>query len=68
MLCTATTRASPAGQLWAIDPLTLGVLWQAETPAWSKFTPPSVVRGRVYLPSTAPGAQQQVLVYGLAAF
>ncbi|MEY4581155.1 MAG: hypothetical protein RL701_5858 [Pseudomonadota bacterium] len=60
-------QAKPQGTLWAFDPLTLAVLWQAPTPAWAKFNPPTVVRGRVFLPSTAPetGTAQQVLVYGL---
>jgi hypothetical protein len=59
-------KGSIKGKLWAFDPLSLGVLWQADTPAWSKFNPPTVVRGRVFVPSTAPDADtQQVLVYGL---
>jgi hypothetical protein len=68
----AATRSpaagTPSGELWAIDPFTLRVLWQTSYPAWSKFNPPTVARGRVYLPSTAPGAgvAQQVLVYGLS--
>ncbi len=63
----STTRPEPDGQLWAIDPRTLAVLWRADTPAWSKFTPPTVVRGRVFLPSTSNDvtAPRQVLVYGL---
>jgi hypothetical protein len=67
----ATSRAGdgtggPEGVLWAFDPKTLKVLWQVATPAWSKFNPPTVVRGRVFVPSTAPGGiNQQVLVYGL---
>lgn len=67
----ATSRAGDgtngaAGVLWAFDPKTLNVLWRADIPAWSKFNPPTVVRGRVFVPSTAPaGTNQQVLVYGL---
>jgi len=67
----ATTRAGdgtggPEGTLWAFDPQTLKVLWRADTPAWSKFNPPTVIRGRVFVPSTAPAyGTQQVLVYGL---
>jgi hypothetical protein len=56
----------PAGELLALEPRTLEVLWRKAYPAWSKFNPPTVARGRVYLPSTAPAAaEQQVLVYGL---
>jgi hypothetical protein len=53
--------------LWAFDPLTLELLWRTQTPAWSKFDPPTVVRGRVLVPSTSPaqGVTQQVLVFGL---
>lgn len=68
----ATTRSGtgtsgPSGVLWAFDPLTLDVLWQTSTPAWSKFNPPTVVRGRVFVPSTSndPTTSPQVLVYGL---
>ncbi|HKP57362.1 MAG TPA: hypothetical protein VJV78_11610 [Polyangiales bacterium] len=61
------SKAAPAGQLWAFDPITLEILVRLDTPAWSKFTPPSVVRGRVFLPSTSADtpADQRVLVYGL---
>jgi outer membrane protein assembly factor BamB len=57
----------PDGVLWAFDPRTLKQLWKTQTPAWSKFNPPTVIRGRVLVPSTAPGEgiTQQVLVYGL---
>ena len=68
----ATSRAGlgtsgPAGTLWAFDPLTLKTLWQTQLPAWSKFNPPTVVRGRVFVPSSAPdpAIMPQVLVYGL---
>jgi len=67
----ATTRAGdgtggPEGALWAFDPETLEVLFRADTPAWSKFNPPTVVRGRVFVPSTAPAyGTQQVLVYAV---
>jgi hypothetical protein len=69
----ATTRAGdgtggPEGTLWAFDPETLKVLLRLDTPAWSKFNPPTVVRGRVFVPSTAPAyGTQQVLVYALRA-
>jgi hypothetical protein len=63
----STTAPPPAGHLWALDPVTLKVLWRGDTPAWSKFTPPTVVRGRVYLPSTSnhQPTSGQVMVYGL---
>lgn len=67
----ASTRAGdgtggPEGTLWAFDPLTLEQLWRTDTPAWSKFNPPTVIRGRVFVPSTAPAyGTQQVLVYGI---
>lgn len=67
----ATSRAGdgtggPSGVLWAFDPKTLKVLFKADIPAWSKFNPPTVVRGRVFVPSTTPaGTNQEVLVYGL---
>jgi hypothetical protein len=69
----ATTRSDtgtsgPGGTVWAFDPLTLRVLWKTSTPAWSKFNPPTVVRGRVFVPSSSPdpSTMPQVLVYGLA--
>jgi outer membrane protein assembly factor BamB len=68
----ATSRAGtgtggPEGVVWAFDPVTLELLWRTQTPAWSKFNPPTIVRGRVFVPSTTPGdtATQQVLVYGV---
>ena len=63
-----TGTSGPSGVLWAFDPLTLEVLWRTSTPAWSKFNPPTVVRGRVFVPSTSndPTTSPQVLVYGLA--
>jgi hypothetical protein len=65
----STSSPAPAGHLWAFDPTTLKRLWRADTPAFSKFTPPAVARGRVLVPSTASGrtGPQQVLVYGLIA-
>jgi outer membrane protein assembly factor BamB len=62
-----TGTEDSAGKLWAFDALSLKLLWQTQTPAFSKFNPPTVVRGRVFLPSTSPGtaATQQILVYGL---
>ena len=70
----ATSRAGTGtsgygGTLWAFDPITLETLWQTPVPAWAKFNPPTVVRGRVYVPSSAPdpAAAPQVLVYGLSA-
>lgn len=69
----ATTRsvsgAIPAGHLWAFDPATLTPLYRGDTPAWSKFTPPTVVRGRVLVPSTSnvTSVPKQVLVYAVPA-
>ena len=62
-----TGTSGAAGTLWAFDPLTLASLWQAPLPAWSKFNPPTVVRGRVFVPSSAPdpALMPQVLVYAL---
>jgi hypothetical protein len=61
------SKAAPAGQLWAFDPITLEVLVRLDTPAWAKFNPPTVAHGRVFVPSTAADTpnSQQVLVYGL---
>ncbi|MEZ4223227.1 MAG: hypothetical protein R3B13_19945 [Polyangiaceae bacterium] len=66
-LTRAPKQASPAGTLWAIDPRTLAVIASWSIPAWSKFTPPTVVGGRVYVPSTSnePGTKQQLLMFGL---
>ncbi|MET0388542.1 MAG: hypothetical protein ABW321_21400, partial [Polyangiales bacterium] len=60
-----TGTDGPGGTLWAFDPLTLEALWQTPLPAWSKFTPPTIVRGRVYVPSSSPSPMTtpQVLVY-----
>jgi hypothetical protein len=62
-----TGTSGAAGTLWSFDPLTLKALWQTPLPAWSKFNPPTVVRGRVFVPSSAPdpALMPQVLVYGL---
>lgn len=66
-LSRAPGKPQPAGKLWAFDPVTLELLTSADVPAWSKFTPPTVVGGRVYVPSTSnqPGTTQQLLVFGL---
>jgi hypothetical protein len=65
----ATSREGTGGMLRAFDPTTLKVLVQAYLPAWSRFTPPTVARGRVIVPSTSSDTTlpQQVLVYGLRA-
>jgi hypothetical protein len=57
----------PGGQLWAFDAITLEVLFHTDTPAFSKFTPPTVIGGRVYLPSTSSDTniKRQVLIFGL---
>lgn len=64
---SGTGTMDATGTLWAFDPLTLKLLWQTPLPAWSKFNPPTVVRGRVLVPSSAPDPMimPQVLVYGL---
>lgn len=63
---TRSSSDSPAGKLRAFDPFSLRQLWSADTPAWSKFTPPTVARGRVFLPATSPAqSAQQVMVYGV---
>jgi hypothetical protein len=67
----ATTAAGsgPSGLLRAFDASTLAPLFQAELAGWSRFTPPTVARGRVLVPSTpkAKGAPQEVLIFGLRA-
>lgn len=39
------------GRAMALDAITLETLWAADTPAFSKFTPPTVARGRLFVPS-----------------
>lgn len=63
-LLWATTTRVGGGRIVAFDALDLRELWSAATPAFSKFTPPTVARGRVLVPSartSSPGPA--VLVY-----
>ncbi len=59
------------GTLYAFDPTTLNMLWNSSTTLgnYSKFVPPIVANGKVYLPgtTTADGGAfvQHVLAYGL---
>jgi hypothetical protein len=66
---TAQAGAGPAGTLMAFDPATLRTLFFADLAAWSKFTPPTVARGRVIVPSTSGDgrAPREILVFGLRA-
>jgi hypothetical protein len=70
-LLWATTREGegPAGRLRALDPITFAVLFDTELPAWSRFTPPTVARGLVLVPSTStdPTVFREVLVFGVRA-
>lgn len=63
----ATTR-SPNGPLgtghvWAFDAVTLERLWDEDTPSFSKFTPPTVARGRLLVPSAISTGKTSLLVY-----
>jgi hypothetical protein len=64
---TSRTVTGDAGQghLWAFDARTLDVLFQADTPSFSKFTPPTIARGRVFVPSARSQGDKAVMVYGL---
>lgn len=53
------------GMAMAFDAVTLETLWTAFTPAFSKFTPPTVARGRVVVPSAIAAGSTALLVYGL---
>jgi outer membrane protein assembly factor BamB len=54
------------GHVWAFDALTLERLWDTEIPAHSKFTPITVARGKVIVPSARADGPKAVLVYGVA--
>ncbi|HEX3773718.1 MAG TPA: hypothetical protein VHV51_04585 [Polyangiaceae bacterium] len=57
-----------SGHLWAFSAVTLGRLWDATLPAWSKFAVPLIAAGRVYMASTSSkaGSAQTVQVFGLS--
>ncbi len=72
----ATTERPPAettlmgnrpGRVWAFDPFSLETLWYADTPGFSRFNPPTVVRGRVLVASTSgdDAEEQSVLMYAV---
>lgn len=60
---TTTGGAGGGGRAIAFDAITLAELWSADTPAFSKFTPPTVARGRLFVPSAKHGGSTAVLVY-----
>ncbi len=66
----ATSRApgedAEGGHIWAFDALTLELLWDDATPAFSKFTPPTVARGRVIVASAEADGPKKLLVYAPA--
>jgi outer membrane protein assembly factor BamB len=53
------------GHAWAFDAKTLDKLWDTDTPSFSKFTPPTVARGRLLVPSSITSGAHHVLVYGV---
>jgi outer membrane protein assembly factor BamB len=55
------------GQISAFDASTLALLWKATVPARSRFVPPTIVDGKVFVPSTssAAGTKQEMFVFGL---
>jgi hypothetical protein len=53
--------------VWAFDALTLALLWDDQTPAFSKFTPPTVARGRLIVASAEADGPMKLLVYAPAA-
>ncbi len=55
------------GHVWAFDALTLELLWDDQTPAFSKFTPPTVARGRLIVASAEAEGPRKLLVYAPAA-
>jgi hypothetical protein len=59
------TGAAGQGHVWAFSAATLATLWQADTPSFSKFTPPTVSRGRLIVPSARAQGDKVLLVYGL---
>lgn len=71
MTSTASTSSGPSsppqGTLYALDPVTLSVLYSSDTHgadslgALSKFAPPVVANGRVYVPTQS----NVIAVYGL---
>lgn len=63
----SVTGSPKQGHVWAFDAKTLTRLWDADTPAYSKFTPPTVARGRLIVPSSITGGEHLVLVYGVQA-
>ena len=64
----ATTPAGGiggGGMAMAFDAVTLEKLWGVITPAFSKFTPPTIARGRVIVPSAVAAGSTALLVYAL---
>jgi outer membrane protein assembly factor BamB len=64
---TARLDGSTGAQISAFDAETLTLLWQAPLPARSKFVPPTIAGGKVFVPSTSPtaGTTQELFVFGL---
>jgi outer membrane protein assembly factor BamB len=63
ILWATAPGALGGGRAMAFDALTLALLWSTDTPSFSKFTPPTVARGRLLVPSAKHGSPTAVLVY-----
>jgi outer membrane protein assembly factor BamB len=63
ILWATTSGSGSGGKAIAFDALTLAELWSTNTPSFSKFTPPTVARGRLFVPSARTGVASAVLVY-----
>ncbi|WP_394826233.1 hypothetical protein [Pendulispora albinea] len=53
------------GHIWAFDAESLERLWDSETTAFSKFTPPTIARGKLIVPSAITSGAREALVYGV---
>jgi hypothetical protein len=60
---TSLSPIGGAGHLWAFDATTLELLIDLDTPAYAKFTPPTIAQGKVFVAT----ASQMIAVYGLKA-
>jgi hypothetical protein len=59
-----TAGDGDSAHVWAFDALTLDKLWDATTPGFAKWTPPTIARGRLLVPSSRQ-SDSAVLVYGI---
>jgi hypothetical protein len=64
---SARQDGGAGGQISAFDAGTLALLWKGTVPARSRFVPPTIVDGKVFVPSTssAAGTKQEMFVFGL---